>query len=77
MQEECNMIEKIQIALIFVGLCVNLAWTIATIVGLNFQIDNPQCKEEVKMIQGNRNAVKIMAVFNLVVFVALFVLSNI
>jgi hypothetical protein len=71
------MIEKIQIALMFVGLCVNLAWTIATLVGLNFQIDNPHCKEEVKMIQGNRNAVKIMAIFNLVVFGALFVLSNI
>ena len=71
------MIEKIQIALIFVGLCVNLAWTIATIVGLNFQIENPQCKEEVKMIQGNRNAVKMIAVFNLVVFGALFVMSNI
>lgn len=71
------MIEKIQIALMFVGLCVNLAWTIAALVGLNFQIENPQCKEEVKMIQGNRNAVKIIAIFNLVVFVALFVLSNI
>lgn len=61
----------------FVGLCVNLAWTIAALVGLNFQIENPQCKEEVKMIQGNRNAVKMIAIFNLVVFGALFVLSNI
>lgn len=71
------MIEKIQIALMFVGLCVNLAWTIATLVGLNFQIENPQCKEEVKIIKGNRNAVKIMAIFNLIVFGALFVLVNI
>ena len=61
----------------FVGLVVNLAWTIAMLVGVNFQIDNHNCKEEVDMINGNRNAVKIIAIFNLVVFVALFVLSNI
>lgn len=71
------MIEKIQTGIMFIGSVINLAWTIAMLVGVSFQIDNPDCKEEVKMIQGNRNAVKIIAIFNLVVFVALFVLSNI
>ena len=61
----------------FIGSVINLAWTIAMLVGVSFQIDNPDCKEEVKMIQGNRNAVKMIAIFNLVMFGALFVLSNI
>lgn len=61
----------------FVGLVVNLAWTIAVIVGVNFQIDNPNCKEEVDMINGNRRAVKIIAVIDLVLFAILFILENI
>lgn len=71
------MIEKIQTGIMFVGSVINLAWTIAMLVGVSFQIDNPNCKEEVKMIQGNRKAVKVIAIINLVCFVALFVLFNV
>ena len=60
----------------FIGLVINLAWTIAVVIGVNFQIENPDCKEEVDMIQGNRRAVKGIAIANLVLFVALVVLSN-
>ena len=71
------MIEKIQIAISFVAVVINLAWVIALLIGVEFQITNPECKEEVKMIQGHRKAVKVIGIINLVCFVALFVLFNI
>ena len=71
------MIEKIQIAISFIAIVINLAWVIALLIGVEFQIFNPDCKEEVKLIQGHRKAVKVIGIINLVCFVALFVLFNI
>lgn len=71
------MIEKIQIAISFIALIVDLAWFIALAIGVEFQIKNPDCKEEVKLITGHRKAVKVIAIINLVCFVTLFVLFNV
>ena len=71
------MIEKIQIAISLIAMVINLAWVVALMFGVEFQIKNPDCKDEVKLITGHRKAVKVIAIINLVCFVTLFVLFNV
>ena len=39
--------------LLFVALVINIPTAIANIIGLNLQIDDPSCKEEVKNVKMN------------------------
>lgn len=71
------MIEKIQIGISFVAMIIDLAWVIALAIGVEFQINNPDCKDEVKLITGHRKAVKVIALINLVCFAIVFILFNI
>ena len=71
------MIEMICIPLLFVALAINIPATIAYLIGLQFQIKDPNCPEDVKNVKKNILVTKIMQVFNTIVLLTLIILLSI
>lgn len=63
--------------LLFVALVINIPTAIANIIGLNLQIDDPSCKEEVKNVKMNRAVLKGVQYFNVIVFLVIMILVQI
>lgn len=71
------MLESICIPIIFVALAVNIPVLIAYLIGLKFQIEDPQCSTEVTNVKHNILATKIVQAFNVVIFLALIIIISI
>ena len=71
------MIEMICIPLLFVALAINIPTMIAYLIGLQFQIKEPNCPQDVKDVKRNILITKIMQVFHTVVLLILIILLSI
>ena len=71
------MIEMICIPLLFVALAINIPAMIAYLKGLQFQIKDPNCPQDVNGVKKNILLTKIMQVFNTVVLLILIILLSI
>ena len=71
------MIETICIPILFLALAINVPTMIAYLIGLQFQIKDPNCPKEVTNVKRNILATKIMQVFNVIVTLVLLILLSI
>lgn len=63
--------------LLFVSLVINIPTAIANIIGINLQINDASCKEEVKNVKMNRAVLKGVQFFNTIIFLAILILIQI
>ena len=64
-------------AILFIMLAIDIPTTIAYLLGLRFQIDDFNCKEEVRDVKTNILVTKVIQVLNAVALIALMVLTQI
>ena len=64
------------ILLAFLAIIVNVPSMFAYLRGLKFQIEDMNCKQEVKSVKTNILMTKIIQVFNTVIAIALMILLN-
>ena len=69
------MIEVITLIL-FVALFVNVPIMLAYLKGINFQINNFNCPNEINEVKNNIRLTKIIQVFNVVILLALIIMIN-
>jgi hypothetical protein len=63
--------------ILFISLAINIPTAIANIIGLNLQIDDKSCLEEVKSVKLNRRVVKWVQYFNVIVLLVVMILFQI
>lgn len=63
--------------LLFIALVINIPAAIANIIGINLQITDESCKEEVKNVKMNRAVLKGIQYLNAFIFLVLIVLVQI
>ena len=63
--------------ILFISLAINIPTAIANIIGLNLQIDDKSCLEEVKSVKLNRRIVKWVQYFNVIVLLVVMILFQI
>lgn len=68
--------ESFIIGLVFIALAINVPTMIAYLKGLQFQIKDYGCAEEVKSVKSNIRMTKIVQVFNVIVFGIIMLLMN-
>lgn len=68
--------EEIIIPILFVALAINIPVTIAYLIGLQFQITKPNCKQDVNDVKKNILMTKIVQVFNVLIYIALFIFMH-
>ena len=59
--------------LIFVALIINLCTLGAYIIGIKLDIENKDCKDEIQAVKNNKLAIKLIQLFNVIVFIILFI----
>lgn len=69
------MLEVI-IPIVFVALAINIPTMIAYLIGLQFQIEDKNCPQDVNAVKRNILMTKLVQVFNVVILVALMVLCH-
>ena len=65
--------EEVIIPILFVAIAINIPVTIAYLIGLQFQINKPNCKQDVNDVKRNILMTKIVQLFNLLIYIALFI----
>jgi hypothetical protein len=60
--------------LLFIALVMNIPTAIANFIGVNLQIEDSSCKEEVKNVKMNRLVLKIIQLLNCLIFLIVFIL---
>lgn len=68
------MLEVI-VPIIFVALAINIPTMIAYLIGLQFQIEDKNCPQEVRDVKRNILLTKIMQVFNTILCIVLLIFS--
>lgn len=68
--------EEVIIPILFVALAINIPVTIAYLIGLQFQITKPNCKQDVNDVKKNILMTKIVQVFNVLIYIALFIFMH-
>lgn len=63
--------------ILFISLAINIPTAIANIIGLNLQIDDKSCLEEVKSVKLNRRVIKWVQYFNVIVLLVVMILFQI
>lgn len=71
------MIESICVPLLFVALAINVPTMIAYLIGLQFQINDFNCPQEVKGVKRNILLTKIVQVINVAVMLTLILIMSI
>ena len=69
------MIDVITLIL-FVALSINVPIMLAYLKGINFQINNFNCPNEVNEVKNNIRLTKIIQVFNVVILLAIIIMIN-
>lgn len=69
-----TMIETVIIPILFVALAINVPIMIAYLMGLQFQIKNPDCSQDVKDVKNNILLTKVVQVLNVTLFAVLMIL---
>lgn len=69
------MIEVI-IPIIFVALAINIPTMIAYLIGLQFQIEDKNCPQDVRDVKHNILFTKIVQVFNVILFIIIMILCH-
>lgn len=64
------------IGIIFLALIINVPTMIAYLIGLKFQITDPNCKDEVRDVKINIAMTKIIQVINVLLFVVILILIH-
>lgn len=67
------MIETVIIPILFVALAINVPIMIAYLMGLQFQIKNLDCSQDVKDVKNNILLTKIVQVLNVTLFAVLMI----
>jgi hypothetical protein len=62
--------------ILFVALSINVPIMLAYLKGINFQINNFNCPNEVNEVKNNIRLTKIIQVFNVVILLALIIMIN-
>lgn len=65
--------EEVIIPILFVAIAINIPVTIAYLLGLQFQITKPKCKQDVNDVKRNILMTKIVQVFNLLIYIVIFI----
>lgn len=68
--------EEVIIPILFVALAINIPVTIAYLIGLQFQITKPNCKQDVNDVKKNILMTKIVQVFNVLIYITLFIFMH-
>ena len=68
--------EEVIVPILFVALAINIPVTIAYLIGLQFQITKPNCKQDVNDVKKNILMTKIVQVFNVLIYIALFIFMH-
>lgn len=61
--------------IIFIAIIINFPFTIANYIGLQFQVSNPECPQDIKDVKNNIRTVKIIQTINLIIFITIFIVS--
>ena len=61
--------------LIILGLFINIPLLIALFIGLQLNIENPKCTEEVNGVKNNIRTIKIVNIINVIIFLVSLLLS--
>lgn len=69
--------ESIIIGIIFIALAINVPTMIAYLIGLKFQINDFNCKQEVNDVKRNILMTKIIQILNVIILAILMILMNI
>lgn len=69
--------EEVIIPILFVAIAINIPVTFAYFIGLQFQVTKPNCKQDVNDVKRNILMTKIVQLFNVLIYIALFVLMYI
>lgn len=69
------MLEVI-VPIIFVALAINIPTMIAYLIGLQFQIEDKNCPQEVRDVKRNILLTKLVQVFNVVLLIAIMILCH-
>ena len=69
------MLEVI-IPIIFIALAINVPIMIAYLIGLQFQIEDKNCPQEVRDVKRNILGTKLVQVFNVVLLVVIMILCH-
>lgn len=67
--------ENIITGILFIALAIDIPTMIAYLAGLKFQIEDKSCPTEVRDVKNNILATKLVQVFNVVILLALMILS--
>ena len=68
--------EEVIVPILFVALAINIPVTIAYLIGLQFQITKPNCKQDANDVKKNILMTKIVQVFNVLIYIALFIFMH-
>lgn len=69
--------EEVIIPILFVAIAINIPVTLAYLIGLQFQVTKVNCKQEINDVKRNILMTKIVQLFNLLIYIALFILMYI
>jgi hypothetical protein len=70
------MIETVCIPILFIALAVNIPVFIAYLIGLQFEVKNPSCKEDVNDVKRNVLMTKIVQGFNVLILLVLIIIFS-
>ena len=70
------MIETVCIPILFIALAVNIPVFIAYLIGLQFEVKNPSCKEDVNDVKRNVLMTKIVQGFNILILLVLIIIFS-
>lgn len=70
------MIESICVPILFIALAINIPTFVAYMIGLQFQIKDYNCKEDVRDVKRNILMTKIVQGINVVVMLILIILLS-
>jgi hypothetical protein len=71
------MIANICVPIIFIALAIDIPVLIAYLIGLQFQIEDPNCSADVTNVKRNILATKIVQGFNVAVLIALIIIISV